>query len=110
MRKLVHIYHDTSNYVDILRRHHGTYLLKPNLFTTISSEKGATTDPILILSVAEALKRSGSKPIVGEYPAMASYACPDTVFDGLDIRNLRKKHDIELRVLSAGCADADEFA
>jgi uncharacterized protein (DUF362 family)/NAD-dependent dihydropyrimidine dehydrogenase PreA subunit len=77
----------------------GTYLLKPNLFTTITSEEGATTDPGLILSVAEALKRSGSKPIVGECPAMASYARPDIVFDGLGIRKLCEKHDVELRVL-----------
>jgi uncharacterized protein (DUF362 family)/Pyruvate/2-oxoacid:ferredoxin oxidoreductase delta subunit len=77
----------------------GTYLLKPNLFTTITADKGATTDPQLILSVAEALKRSGSRPIVGECPAMASYARPDTVFDGLGIRSLCDKHGIELRVL-----------
>jgi uncharacterized protein (DUF362 family) len=77
----------------------GTYLLKPNLFTTITSEEGATTDPGLILSVAEALRRSGSRPILGECPAMASYARPDTVFDGLGIRDICNKHDIELRVL-----------
>ena len=84
---------------DILRKYSGTYLVKPNLFTNITSEKGATTDPELILSVAEALKRSGSKPMVGECPAMASYARPDTVFDCLGIRRLCEKHDIELRVL-----------
>jgi len=77
----------------------GTYLIKPNLFTTITADKGATTDPQLILSVAEALKRSGPKPIVGECPAMASYARPDTVFDGLGICSLCEKHGIELRVL-----------
>jgi uncharacterized protein (DUF362 family) len=32
------------------------FLVKPNLFTNITSEKGATTDSKLILSVAEALK------------------------------------------------------
>jgi len=77
----------------------GTYLLKPNLFTTITSEEGATTDPGLILSVAEELRRSGSRPILGECPAMASYARPDIVFDGLGIRELCRKHDVELRVL-----------
>ena len=77
----------------------GTYLLKPNLFTTITSEEGATTDPGLILSVVEALRRSGSRPILGECPAMASYARPDLVFDSLGIRKLCVKHDVELRVL-----------
>jgi uncharacterized protein (DUF362 family) len=62
-------------------------LVKPNLFTIKTAFEGATTDPQLVFSVAEALKRSGSKPIVGECPAMASYARPDTVLDGLYIRS-----------------------
>jgi uncharacterized protein (DUF362 family) len=49
------------------------FLVKPNLFTNITSEKDTTTDPKLILSIAEVLKAQGATPILGECPAMASY-------------------------------------
>jgi len=89
--------------VNILKREFSlqkkSYLVKPNLFTIKTALEGATTDPQLILFVAKTLKEVGATPIVGECPAMASYARPDIVFDGLGIRKLCQENDIELRVL-----------
>ncbi len=77
----------------------GTYLVKPNLFTTRTAEEGATTDLRVIKAVAEILKEAKAKPVVGECPAMASYARPDIVFDGLGVRELCEEIDVELNVL-----------
>src|SRR3990170_7298950 len=77
----------------------GTYLIKPNIFTTRTPEQGATTDMRVVLTLAGMIKKLGAKPIVGECPAMASYARPDTVFDGLGIRVECEKAGTELRVL-----------
>ena len=85
--------------IDSLIKPNGTYLLKPNLFTIKTSDQGATTDMRIVLALAEMIRGVGAKPIVGECPAMAAYARPDTVFDGLGIRQLCEKYDVELRVL-----------
>ena len=99
MKNRVHIYRDSRLISESLVSLRGRYLLKPNFFTTITSEKGATTNPELVFSIAKILKKQGATPIVGECPAMASYARPDIVFDGLGISRLCKENDIELRVL-----------
>ncbi len=77
----------------------GTYLVKPNLFTTISHEKGATTDPRIFMTLAEMVKEAGGEPVVGECPAMASYARPEIVFDGLGVRRLCEVAGVEVNVL-----------
>ena len=77
----------------------GTYLIKPNLFTTKTAEEGATTDLRVIKAVAEILKEANAKPVVGECPAMASYARPDIVFDGLGVRDMCEEIGVELNVL-----------
>jgi len=77
----------------------GAYLLKPNLFTTISSEKGATTDLGIFMTLAEMIKDAGGKPVVGECPATASYARPDIVFDGLGVRETCREARVEINVL-----------
>ena len=77
----------------------GDYLLKPNLFTTISSEKGATTDLDIFMTLAEMIKEAGGKPVVGECPATASYARPDIVFDGLGVREACREAGVEINVL-----------
>jgi len=77
----------------------GTYLVKPNLFTTKTAKEGATTDLRVIRAVAEILKEADAKPVVGECPAMASYARPDIVFDGLGVRAMCEEAGVELNVL-----------
>lgn len=77
----------------------GSYLIKPNLFTTRTAEEGATTDMRIVLALAEMVKELGADPVVGECPAMASYARPDIVFDGLGVRRLCEEADVEVRVL-----------
>jgi len=77
----------------------GSYLIKPNLFTTRTAEEGATTDMRIVLALAEMLREQGAKPVVGECPAMASYARPDIVFDGLGVRRLCEEAGVGLRVL-----------
>lgn len=77
----------------------GSYLIKPNLFTTKTAEEGATTDMRIVLALAEMVRERGAKPVVGECPAMASYARPDIVFDGLGVRRLCMEAGVELRVL-----------
>jgi uncharacterized protein (DUF362 family) len=76
-----------------------TVLLKPNLFTTRSSETGATTDLRIVLSIARLLQERNSHCIVGECPAMASYARPDIVFDKLGVNKICEENNIEVRVL-----------
>jgi uncharacterized protein (DUF362 family) len=99
-------------------RRGGTYLVKPNLFTTRTSKQGATTDLRIVLALTEMLRDMGAKPVVGECPAMASYARPDIVFDGLGVRRLCEEAGVELNVLdrekpvSVGNSEAevvDEF-
>lgn len=80
--------------------HYGEpYLIKPNLFTTKTSEQGATTDMRIVLTISRMVKELGAKPVVGECPAMAAYARPDMVFEGLGIRKLCEESNIELKVL-----------
>ena len=62
-----------------------SFLVKPNLFTVKSAEKGATTDPRVLMTITEMIKEAGSTPVVGECPATGSYARPEVVFDGLGI-------------------------
>jgi uncharacterized protein (DUF362 family)/NAD-dependent dihydropyrimidine dehydrogenase PreA subunit len=76
-----------------------SYLVKPNLFTTITAEKGATTDPRVFMTLAEMIKESGARPVVGECPATASYARPDIVFDGLGVREICQAAGVEINVL-----------
>ncbi|MCW4036540.1 MAG: DUF362 domain-containing protein [Candidatus Bathyarchaeota archaeon] len=77
----------------------GTYLVKPNLFTTKSAELGVTTDPRIMMALSETLRGAGAKPVVGECPATASYTRPDIVFDGLGVRALCEEAGVEIRVL-----------
>jgi uncharacterized protein (DUF362 family) len=77
----------------------GSYLIKPNLFTTIPAEKGATTDPRVFMTIAKMLKDLEAIPVVGECPATASYARPDIVFDGLGIRKLCDTAGVQINVL-----------
>jgi uncharacterized protein (DUF362 family) len=76
-----------------------TVLLKPNLFTVMDSDTGATTDMRVVLGVAELLQRQGSRCVLGECPATGSYTRPDIVFDGLGVRELCESHDIMVNVL-----------
>jgi uncharacterized protein (DUF362 family) len=76
-----------------------TFLLKPNLFTTKTSEEGATTDMRIVLAFAELLKENNAEPIVGECTASASYARPDMVFEGLGINTMCVEAGIQLNVL-----------
>jgi uncharacterized protein (DUF362 family)/NAD-dependent dihydropyrimidine dehydrogenase PreA subunit len=77
----------------------GSYLLKPNLFTTRTPEQGATTDMNIVLTLAEMVSELGSEPVVGECPAMASYTRPDIVFDGLGVRSRCEEAGVEINVL-----------
>jgi uncharacterized protein (DUF362 family)/Pyruvate/2-oxoacid:ferredoxin oxidoreductase delta subunit len=77
----------------------GTYLVKPNLFTTKTADEGATTHPDVYMTLAKMIKEAGAKPVVGECPASAAYARPDVVFDGLGVRNLCREARVELNVL-----------
>jgi uncharacterized protein (DUF362 family)/NAD-dependent dihydropyrimidine dehydrogenase PreA subunit len=77
----------------------GTYLIKPNLFTTRTADQGATTDPRIFMALAEMLKETGSKPVIGECPATASYTRPDIVFDGLGVRKICDEAGVEINVL-----------
>ncbi len=77
----------------------GTYLLKPNLFTTRTAEQGATTDPLVFITLAEMLKEVGATPVVGECPATGSYTRPDIVFDGPGIRKMCKEAGVEIKAL-----------
>lgn len=77
----------------------GTYLIKPNLFTTKTPQQGATTDMRIVLTIAKRIKKLGAEPVVGECPAMAAYARPDTVFEGLGIRKLCEESNVALKVL-----------
>ncbi|MES0324744.1 MAG: DUF362 domain-containing protein [Candidatus Bathyarchaeia archaeon] len=74
-------------------------LLKPNLFTVKGPETGATTDMRVVLAIHELLKEQGSKTVLGECPATASYTRPDVVFDGLGVRNLCEENGIEITML-----------
>jgi uncharacterized protein (DUF362 family) len=76
-----------------------SFLLKPNLFTVKSAEKGATTDPRVLMTIAELIKGADAKPVVGECPATGSYARPDVVFDGLGIRKLCDEAEVEIKIL-----------
>jgi len=96
----------------------GSYLIKPNLFTTRTAEQGATTDMRIVLALADMVKEAGAVPVVGECPAMASYARPDIVFDGLGVRRLCEDASVDVRVLdrdrpvrveSPGAAVVSEF-
>jgi uncharacterized protein (DUF362 family) len=77
----------------------GIYLIKPNLFATKTAVDGATTDMRIVLTLADMIEEGGSKPVVGECPASAAYARPDTVFDGLGVRRMCEEAGIELKVL-----------
>ena len=77
----------------------GSYLVKPNLFTTLTADQGATTHPDVYMTLAKMIKEAGAKPVVGECPASASYARPDVVFDGLGVRVLCREAGVELNVL-----------
>jgi len=77
----------------------GSYLIKPNLFTTKTADEGVTTDMRIVLALADMVKELGAVPVVGECPAMASYARPDIVFDGLGVRRLCEEAEVEVRVL-----------
>jgi uncharacterized protein (DUF362 family)/NAD-dependent dihydropyrimidine dehydrogenase PreA subunit len=77
----------------------GVYLVKPNLFTTISAERGATTDPRIFMTLTEMIAEAGGRPVVGECPASASYARPDIVFDGLGVRAICREAGVEINVL-----------
>ncbi|MCW3978336.1 MAG: DUF362 domain-containing protein [Candidatus Bathyarchaeota archaeon] len=77
----------------------GTYLVKPNLFTTRTAEQGATTDPRIIIALASMLNEVGARPVVGECPATGSYTRPDVVFDGLGVRALCEEAGVEINVL-----------
>jgi uncharacterized protein (DUF362 family) len=77
----------------------GSYLIKPNLFTTISAERGATTDPRIFMALAEMIAEAGAKSVVGECPATGSYARPDIVFDGLGVREICREAGVEINVL-----------
>jgi uncharacterized protein (DUF362 family)/NAD-dependent dihydropyrimidine dehydrogenase PreA subunit len=77
----------------------GTYLVKPNLFTTITAEQGATTDPRIIMVLTSMLKELGARPVVGECPATGSYTRPDIVFDGLGVRELCEEGGVDINVL-----------
>jgi len=79
--------------------HEGSYLIKPNLFTTRTADEGATTDMRIVLALADMVKETGAMSVVGECPAMASYARPDIVFDGLGVRRLCEDAGVEVRVL-----------
>ena len=74
-------------------------LLKPNLFTNKGAETGATTDMRIVLTVAKLLKENGYKSILGECPAMASYARPEVVFEELGVRRLCEEKGVELKIL-----------
>jgi uncharacterized protein (DUF362 family) len=76
-----------------------SFLVKPNLFTVKSSEKGATTDPRIIMTLAEMIREAGAEPVVGECPATGSYARPEVVFDGLGIRKLCDEAGVEINML-----------
>jgi len=76
-----------------------SFLVKPNLFTVKSAEKGATTDPRVLMTIAEMIKEAGAKPVVGECPATGSYARPEVVFDGLGIRRLCDEAGVEINML-----------
>jgi len=52
--------------VERFARPGGVYLVKPNLFTTISAERGATTDPRIFMTLAELIREAGGRPVVGE--------------------------------------------
>ena len=45
-----------------------SFLVKPNLFTVKSAEKGATTNPQIIMTIAEMIREAGAEPVVGECP------------------------------------------
>lgn len=77
----------------------GSYLIKPNLFTTINAEKGATTDPRVFMTLAKMIEENGATPVIGECPATASYARPDIVFNDLGIRKLCEASGVEIKVL-----------
>ena len=76
-----------------------SFLVKPNLFTVKSAEKGATTDPRIIMTLAEMIREAGAEPVVGECPATGSYARPEVVFDGLGIRKLCDEAGVEINML-----------
>jgi uncharacterized protein (DUF362 family)/NAD-dependent dihydropyrimidine dehydrogenase PreA subunit len=76
-----------------------SYLVKPNLFTVKSAEKGATTDPQVLMTIAELIREAEGEPVVGECPATGSYARPDIVFDGLGIRKLCDAAGVEINML-----------
>jgi uncharacterized protein (DUF362 family) len=76
-----------------------SFLVKPNLFTVKSAEKGATTDPRVLMTIAELIKEAGATPVVGECPATGSYARPEVVFDGLGIRELCDEAGVEINML-----------
>jgi uncharacterized protein (DUF362 family)/Pyruvate/2-oxoacid:ferredoxin oxidoreductase delta subunit len=77
----------------------GTYLVKPNLFTTKTAEQGATTDPRIIIALTSMLKEIGARPVVGECPATGSYTRPDIVFDGLGVKELCEEAGVDINVL-----------
>jgi hypothetical protein len=84
----VSIYFATKSTGIFLKKYSGAFLVKPIIFTTIISEKSATIDIQLSLSVVKALKEKGvTSSACGKCPAMASHARPDTVLDNLYIRS-----------------------
>ena len=76
-----------------------SFLVKPNLFTVKSAEKGATSDPRVLMTITELIKEAGARPVVGECPATGSYARPEVVFDGLGIRKLCDEAGVEINLL-----------
>jgi uncharacterized protein (DUF362 family) len=51
-----------------------SFLVKPNLFTVKSADKGATTDPRVLMTITELIKEAGATPVVGECPATDQFA------------------------------------
>jgi uncharacterized protein (DUF362 family) len=94
-RKAVKLLGGISKFID----RGETVLLKPNLFTTKGPDTGATTDLRIVLSIAKLLQKRNSHCIIGECPAMASYARPDIVFDKLGVNTICEENNIEVRVL-----------
>lgn len=85
--------------IERFARGEGSYLIKPNLFTTKTAEEGATTDMRIVLTLAELIQGRGARPVVGECPASAAYARPDIVFEGLGVRRRCQEAGVEFRVL-----------
>lgn len=66
-----------SSLLDALRlirwdpAHGESYLIKPNMITSKTSEQGVTTDPRIVKALACHLKDRGANPVVGDSPGNA---------------------------------------